>query len=277
MTKDTRFQKGRSGNPTGRPKGRSWSSTKLNEADELTLAHADRLISVREGGVVTQVPVIDAVFKAQEHSALKGSSLAQKHLIDRFMQALAKQREAIDEEVEWATDYVAKASYLLADAKRRGMPEPNLPIHPDDVVIDQERGVRFVGPVGQHERAQLQETLELRNLLLMQYVLDERQRDRSAGLDEQSESAAMLFAVMLNDRMPERFRLSELEIILVLAKHERLTKRELLKQIYRAWQALRRPIARGKQFPSVAVAKQTFEMALEALRDASAAKSSPSL
>lgn len=40
--------------------------------------------------------------------------------------------------------------------------------HPDDVVIDYERGVRFIGPVDEEQAARLEETCKMRDVLILQ-------------------------------------------------------------------------------------------------------------
>jgi hypothetical protein len=119
---------------------------------------------------------------------------------------------------------------------------------------------------------QLEETLRMREVLVMQYVLDERGQRRSKGhVDEETESSALLFAILLNDRVPVRFRLSDLDFDLMITRYSRLSKREFLKQVYRAWRAFGRPVVRGQRFPPIAMGKQMVEMLFDALREMSAA------
>jgi Family of unknown function (DUF5681) len=83
---DTRFKKGRSGNPNGRP--RKAKNKKLlwdpvqRPTDNLILEEAYRPVTIREGDKSIELPAIQASVRALAISAMKGSRLAQKQLSD---------------------------------------------------------------------------------------------------------------------------------------------------------------------------------------------------
>jgi Family of unknown function (DUF5681) len=92
---ETRFRKGVSGNPGGRPLGMT-----TGRAKRLALQEAYRPITVREGDEVRIFPTIQAVMRQQARSAAKGNGPAQRHFIDRVqaieqeeLQAAAKAAE----------------------------------------------------------------------------------------------------------------------------------------------------------------------------------------
>jgi hypothetical protein len=84
----TRFRKGVSGNPGGRPRGMT-----AGRAKRLALQEAYRPITVREGDEVRTLPTIQIVMRQQARSAVKGNGPAQRHFIDT-VQAI-EQEEAI--------------------------------------------------------------------------------------------------------------------------------------------------------------------------------------
>lgn len=141
----SQFKKGRSGNPKGRPKANQSPSIAPSSVD-LTLKEARRMVTVREGDKVHQIPAIEAVVRAQYASATKGSAYAQKHIIETHQRAekarLAQMRESNE---RWA-GYIRAEREKHAHAARNGLPMPTTLPHPDDVVIDSEHGVRFIGP-----------------------------------------------------------------------------------------------------------------------------------
>ncbi len=70
----TRFQKGRSGNPAGRPKGRRNKGSVVREVIE-------RKVTIRENGKARKVPVFEALVESMVAKALKGSFNEQIKLI----------------------------------------------------------------------------------------------------------------------------------------------------------------------------------------------------
>lgn len=73
----TRFRKGISGNPGGRPRGITGG-----RATALAIKEAYRAVTVREGDKVITMPAIQAVLRSQIALAAKGNGPAQRTLIN---------------------------------------------------------------------------------------------------------------------------------------------------------------------------------------------------
>src|SRR5260370_13873183 len=73
----TRFRKGVSGNPGGRPRGMT-----AGRATALAIKEAYRLVTVREGDQVLTMPAVQAVLRSQVALAAKGNGPAQRALIE---------------------------------------------------------------------------------------------------------------------------------------------------------------------------------------------------
>ena len=86
----TRFRKGQSGNPAGRP--RKVVSERLKA---LTLSEAYRAVTVKEGGGTVTLPAVQAVLRRQLALAVKGSVLAQRAVIATIA-AIEKERVLAD-------------------------------------------------------------------------------------------------------------------------------------------------------------------------------------
>jgi hypothetical protein len=69
----TRFRKGVSGNPGGRPRKVAGERVKA-----LALKEAYRAVTIKEGGGTVKVPAVQAVLRRQFAVAAKGSALAQR-------------------------------------------------------------------------------------------------------------------------------------------------------------------------------------------------------
>ena len=79
----TRFPKGQSGNPSGRPKRKA-----TERAKEIALQEAYRLVPVREGDKIVKLPAIQAV-QSQIALAAKGNGPAQRAVL-RVVQAIRR-------------------------------------------------------------------------------------------------------------------------------------------------------------------------------------------
>lgn len=100
------FQKGRSGNPSGRPKGIKSPARVLKEALE-------RRVTVRIGGRARQVSALEAMMRALTEGAVKGDPRSLKLLLDEIR--ATEQRAAAEpqtQEVLSAADHAVIAALL---------------------------------------------------------------------------------------------------------------------------------------------------------------------
>jgi hypothetical protein len=257
--KDKRFKKGQSGNPAGRPKRPDVGLGNSRSATTLALREGERLIGVREGDKVQQLAGIEAAFRAQYASGLRGNAYSLKHIIERYAWAERERRQQRTNEIEIWEVHVAEQRRAIADAEAKGEPPLILLPHPDDVVIDYEKGVRFIGPVNEEGVAHLNETLRVRDVLLMQDALDQRMGNRDCDDPLDKHGSALGFAFLLNQTVPDRYKLSDVQILIRLSRYEGMAKRTLLKEVYGAWRAIGGRPHRGRTFPPLRFAKQAIE------------------
>lgn len=84
----TRFKKGQSGNPNGRPKKDKSTMAGERSANALALREAEREIPVRQGGENCLMKTIDAIYRARSAAALKGN--AYPHTLEVMYSRIAR-------------------------------------------------------------------------------------------------------------------------------------------------------------------------------------------
>ncbi|MDX8444458.1 DUF5681 domain-containing protein [Mesorhizobium captivum] len=258
--KASRFKKGQSGNPKGRPRG---VAPDLSLSDEPVLKAAfeatKKTVTIREGGKVSTVPVPAALFQSAINDGFKGNARTLGLVFDLMRSASqAHAREVKKIQATW-TEFKEFYTQVLRDAERNGLLLPTILPHPDDVIIDDEVGVRFIGPVNEDWQRRLEETIALRDVLIMQDELDRRSSTRLDGTPLNDPGGAFLLALTLERAIPSRLRLSDAQLLNTQMQYMSTPKRKLLKDLYQAWKSIRRPTPRGFVFPGKAVIAQRLD------------------
>lgn len=212
-----RFEKGKSGNPRGRPKG-SQNTPKVSfdpaeqPTDLLILEEAYRPVKVRDGDTTIELPAIQAAMRALTLSAMKGSRLSQKALADivrTVEDRLSTQRTMM---MENALEYKQKWTAEIERCKRADLPVPTPIPDPEDIIIDMRSGkVTTEGPLDEREKAKWDERLARRAdaQAEVNFLADAYKRSRSDKMRERllSEWISEQFIFdLINDIMPPRYK-----------------------------------------------------------------------
>jgi len=227
------------------------------------MREAERVLTVREGESLQQISAIEAVFRAQFVQATKyRNAYAQKHIIERYDRAERERRDRNEEIIAYWRKRTTLERAAIAQAKELRKSVPEFLPHPDDVIIDSEAGVRFIGPFDQDSLAETNGTIALRDMLILRAGLDEKLWDQpDDGNPLEGPGSAAILATVLDGSLPPRLQMKDVLIWFRIDSYSRHPKRWLLKEFYAGWQKLGRTVRRGQLFPKLGVGKRIIEFA----------------
>ena len=151
----TRFVKGKSGNPRGRPKGSRNQMPALNEERlrDIVIAEAYRTIKVKDGGRDVTVPMAQAVMRSIAVNAVRGDQRSQKMFTDLVNTTEAKNKKLHDEFLQTMINYKHSWEEEIERCKLIGIKPPEPVPHPDHIKIDLSTGkILITGPFTREEK-----------------------------------------------------------------------------------------------------------------------------
>jgi hypothetical protein len=235
---DRQFVKGKSGNPQGRPKDKP-QRAKTSSVDPSTrerfLKSTKHEVSIREGDTVSKISLTDAVLKAESVAALKGNTHAQKNFLDREERYKKEEAAEIKESNEYWRNYVATYDKTISSLQKAGEAIPEDWPHPDDIIFEEGQDVKFLGGEPEIATQNRKMAIRFRDTFMLQAEMDRRCFLKEHPTQELPIFASDFFITFINDRLPARLRLNDVQILIRISRVQTLRKPELQNQLKSAW------------------------------------------
>jgi Family of unknown function (DUF5681) len=115
--------------------------------NSMALDEATRLVTVREGDKISEIPALQALLRTMFRAAAQGDAKAARQLLEVVSRAENGRTDAALEILETAFQYKEKHLPVFEKHEREGLDPPDIYPHPDDTLIDENTGeVTIDGP-----------------------------------------------------------------------------------------------------------------------------------
>ena len=148
------FKKGKSGNPNGRPKKKAvqpglgvLGGGIADRLGAMTMEEATRLVTVREGDQVSEIPALQALLRTMFRASAQGDTKAGRQLLDLISRTETARTGTAIEILQFAVQYKERYTPDFDMHERLGKDPPAIYPDPDDIIINNATGeVTIDGP-----------------------------------------------------------------------------------------------------------------------------------
>lgn len=165
---NSRWRKGQSGNPYGRPRktDKAPFAGLMNPVRDMILEELARPVTITEGGSALEINTLCAVIRSTNVGAIRGNRFQQKLVLQYANGAEESRQSELSERFMTVDRYKERWDPIFEFAIKNGGPEPSQLPHPDHVDIDPVSGeILLFGPhersskkIWDHQKFQLRET-----------------------------------------------------------------------------------------------------------------------
>lgn len=152
----TKFAKGQSGNPNGRPKEKDKAKTLQETYPEplkaLLFEEAYRSVRVREGDKFVKKPVIQVVLRSLIAEAARGKYWSQRFVTQLLNRAEEMNHAAYSEQVNHAIEYKLITERIKNQVVQQGRKPPDLCPDPDNIIFDNVGNILLKGPLTKQDK-----------------------------------------------------------------------------------------------------------------------------
>lgn len=230
---ETRFRKGQSGNPRGRPKKTKPQTLRLADAPMLNGMDDEfyRPVRIRENGEVTELPAARALMRSIMQKAMTGNRLERKWAFEMISKYEDEAQSAQIEKYFELAEAKRNGEAVLADCKARGIKPPKLLPHPDDIVLNPHEYIAWVeGPRFPGDELRYQASVHFRDLFRA-YSDWDRRHDRVIYWENTKLCVCLVTAAILDMRLPHSLRMSESERINAMMRLRSMRNAQLSRHI----------------------------------------------
>lgn len=153
--KATRFQPGRSGNPSGRPKGasgRDIAALAEEPLKQMLRKEAYREVTVNDASGPLKLTMLEANVRSLGVSGAKGNTRAARFFLESVAHIEEQDKRSYDEHAQFWIEYKTNWTAILEHRKQFKIEGPDPIPHPDHIVIGADGILRIIGPTTPEEK-----------------------------------------------------------------------------------------------------------------------------
>lgn len=243
----------------------------LLQIEKVLLTKVRETHSVTTNGKTEERELQEILLQKYMQTALSGSPHALNQMMRFIRETEERHAEKLEYDLEVGVALKEQAEIRIAEAIEAGENPNYVYPHPDDIVINHSEGWCILGVWNEEMLKSIKELEKFCSVLLWQHFLEERLDWPKVEPCEvfpngtPYKGSAFLFLDLIQQGMPKRFHLGFDDYCLEERKSRGMSKRELLKYVYRRWQQIGCHFPKGHKTLPLKDAYAQFERVMYAV------------